>query len=136
LGHPLLIAEGLLGAKAEHGALGTYALGVLLHFFVALPAASVYCAASRVLPFMTEYPLVCGLYLGVTVKLLMHLIVLPLSALHATDPLPTHDLVAGLFQKMIVVGLPISYSVRRFAKSTTNRTWIANKARGMREDIQ
>jgi hypothetical protein len=58
---PLQIAEGLVGAKAQHGGAAMYALGVFLHFFIAFSAASVYYAASRKLPFMTEYPLVCGL---------------------------------------------------------------------------
>jgi len=113
---PLFIAAGLLGPQAEHGGIGTYILGVLLHFMIAFSAATVYYAASRRLPFLTEYPLICGLYFGATVKLVMHLIVLPLSALHAREPFPLHSLLIGLLQKMIVVGLPISFSVRRFAR--------------------
>lgn len=113
---PLQIAAGLLGAKADNGGVGTYVLGILLHFFIAFSAATTYYAASRRLPFMTQYPLICGLYFGATVKLVMHLIVLPLSALHAKAPFPLHDLAWGLLQKMVVVGLPIAYSVRRFAK--------------------
>ena len=113
---PLTIAEGLLGPEAEHGGVGTYVLGVFLHFFIALSAAAVYYAASRRLSFLAEHPLVCGLYFGATVKLVMHLIVFPLCAFHETSPLPVHDLLVGLLQKMVVVGLPISYSVRRFSK--------------------
>jgi hypothetical protein len=113
---PLTIAEGLIGARAEHGGVGTYVLGVFLHFFIAFTAAAVYYAASCRLTFLKEHPLVCGLYFGATVKLVMHLIVFPLCAFHATDPLPVHDLLVGLFQKMVVVGLPISFSVRRFSK--------------------
>jgi hypothetical protein len=33
---PLLIAGGLLGKSAFHGGAGTYALGIFLHFFIAL----------------------------------------------------------------------------------------------------
>ena len=113
---PLTIAEGLIGAKAEHGGVGTYVLGVFLHFFIAFTAAAVYYAASRRLSFLKEHPLVCGLYFGATVKLVMHLIVFPLCAFHETSPLPLHDLLVGLIQKMVVVGLPISFSVRRFSK--------------------
>jgi hypothetical protein len=113
---PLLIAGGLLGSKADHGGVGTYVLGVFLHFFIAFSAATVYYAASRRLPFMTQHPLLCGLYFGATVMLVMQLIVLPLSAFHATDLSSVHDFLWGLLQKMIIVGLPISYSVRRFAK--------------------
>jgi hypothetical protein len=48
---PLLIAGGLLGRQAAHGGIATYVLGVLLHFFIAFSAASVYYAASRKLFF-------------------------------------------------------------------------------------
>ena len=113
---PLSIAGGLLGPKAEHGGVGTYVLGVFLHFFIAFTAAAVYYAASRRLSFLKQHPLVCGLYFGATVMLVMHLIVFPLCAFHETSPLPIHDLIHGLLQHMVFVGLPIAYSVRRFAK--------------------
>jgi hypothetical protein len=113
---PLAIAGGLLGRQAFHGGIGTYILGVFLHFFIALSAAAVYYAASRRLVFLTEYPLVCGLFFGAAVEEVMNLIVLPLSALHARGPYKLHDLILGLLVHMVVVGLPISFSVRRFAK--------------------
>ena len=115
-GVPLTIAEGLLGPKAEHGGVGTYVLGVFLHFFIAFTAAAVYYAASRRLSFLKQHPLVCGLYFGATVDLVMLLIVFPLCAFHEASPLPIHDLLLGLLQKMVLVGLPISFSVRRFAR--------------------
>jgi hypothetical protein len=113
---PLSIAGGLLGRKAFDGGIATYVLGVLLHFFIALSAAAVYYAASRRLGFLKEHPLVCGLFFGAAVELVMRLIVLPLSALHARGPYERHDLIQGLLVHMAVVGLPISFSVRRFAK--------------------
>jgi len=113
---PLAIAAGLLGPQAFKGGSGTYVLGVLLHFFIACSAATVYYAASRRLPFLREYPLVCGLFFGAAVEDVMNLVVLPLSALHAKGPYTLHDLILGLLVHMFVIGLPISYSVRRFAK--------------------
>ena len=113
---PLVIAGGLLGLEAVRGGVGTYVLGVLLHFFIACSAAAVYYAASRRLRFMTEHPLVCGLFFGAAVEEVMNLVVLPLSALHAKGPYTLHDLILGLLVHMVVIGLPISYSVRRFAK--------------------
>jgi hypothetical protein len=113
---PLSIAGGLLGPKASQGGVGTYILGVLLHFFIACSAAAIYYAASRRLDFMVEHPLVCGLFFGMAVENVMNLIVLPLSALHAKGPYQLHDLILGLIVHAIVIGLPISYSVRRFAK--------------------
>jgi hypothetical protein len=113
---PLAIAAGLLGQQGFQGGIVTYILGVLLHFFIALSAATIYYAASRSLGFLTEHPLVCGLFFGMAVDLVMNLVVLPLSALHARGPYKLHDLILGLLLHMVVIGLPISFSVRRFAK--------------------
>jgi hypothetical protein len=113
---PLVIAAGLLGRGAFQGGVGTYVLGVVLHFFIACSAAAVYYMASRRLSFMMEHPLVCGLFFGAAVQEVMNLVVLPLSALHARGPYKLHDLILGLLVHMVVVGLPISFSVRRFAK--------------------
>jgi len=114
---PLFIAAGLLGPKAEHGGVGTYILGVALHFFIACSAAAIYYAASRRLIFLIEHPLVCGLFFGGAVEEVMNLVVLPLSALHARGPYELRDLIQGLAVHMVVVGLPIAYSIRRFANS-------------------
>ena len=113
---PLAIAAGLLGRQAFHGGAGTYILGVFLHFFIAFSAAAVYYGASRRLGFLTEHPLVCGLFFGGAVQEVMNLVVLPLSALHARGPYKLHDLILGLVVHMVVIGLPISFSVRRFAR--------------------
>ena len=113
---PLVIAAGLLGRQAFHGGVGTYILGVCLHFFIACSATAIYYAASRKLRFLLQHPLVCGLFYGIAVELVMSYIVLPLSALHARGPYKLHDVLLGLAVHMVVVGLPIALSVRRFAK--------------------
>ena len=113
---PLVIAGGLLGKQAFHGGAGTYILGVLLHFFIACSVAAIYYGASRKLAFLIEHPLVCGLFYGAAVQEVMNLIVLPLSALHSRGPYELHDLLLGLGVHMVVIGLPVSFSVRRFAR--------------------
>ena len=45
---PLVIAAGLLGRRALQGGAATYALGVLLHFFIAFSVAAVYYGASQI----------------------------------------------------------------------------------------
>ena len=112
---PLVISAGLLGRGALHGGFGTYVLGVLLHFFIACSAAATYYAASRRLHFLIEHPLVCGLFFGAAVQEVMNLVVLPLSALHSRGPYKHDDLILGLLVHMVVIGLPISFSARRFA---------------------
>lgn len=113
---PLAVAAGLLGPSAFNGGAGTYILGVFLHFFIACSFAAFYYAASRRLGFLREHPLVCGLFYGAAVQEVMNLIVLPLSALHARGPYQLRALLLGLGVKMITIGLPISFSVRKFAK--------------------
>ena len=113
---PLAIAGGLLGPQAFRGDLAVYILGVFLHFLIACTAAAVYYGASRRLRFLTQQALVCGLFFGIAVELTMSFIVLPLSALHATGPYQYRDLVQGLLVHMVLVGLPISFSVRRFGQ--------------------
>jgi hypothetical protein len=115
-GVPRVIAGGLLGPGAFHGGVGTYALGIALHFFIATSAAAVYYAASRKLAFLKEHALVCGLFYGIAVFLTMNLVVLPLSALHVRGPFQLAGLIQGLLVHMFFIGLPISLSVRRFIK--------------------
>jgi hypothetical protein len=118
---PLYIAAGLLGSAAIQGGAGTYVLGVLLHFFIACSWATVYYLASRKLPFLIEYPLICGLNFGAWVLLFMTLVVLPLSAFHYADTLTPRILLEGLARKMLLIGLPIAYSVRYFAPARAPR---------------
>jgi len=113
---PRVIAAGLLGRQAFPGGAGPYVLGVVLHFFIATSAAGVYYAASRRLGFLKEHPIVCGLFFGIAVFLVMNLIVLPLSALHSTGPYQLAGLIQGLLVHMILIGLPISFSVRHFSR--------------------
>jgi hypothetical protein len=113
---PLVIAAGLLGRQAIHGGAGTYVLGVILHYFIAGSAASIYYAASYKWTFLRENWVLCGLFFGAAVEEVMNLVVLPLSALHERGPYELHDLILGLVVHIIVIGLPIAYSVRRFAR--------------------
>ena len=89
-------------------------LGLFLHFFIATSVATIYYVASRRLKFLAEHWIVCGLFYGAAVDQVMALIVLPLSALHAAGPYKLHDLLLGIIVHSVVIGLPISFSVRRF----------------------
>jgi hypothetical protein len=111
---PLAIAGGLLGKQAFTGGAGTYVLGVALHFFIALSAAAIYYGASLKLTYLRESWVVCGLFFGAAVEEVMRLVVLPLSALHAKGPYELKDLLLGLRVHMVVIGLPVAWSARRF----------------------
>ncbi|HTB98931.1 MAG TPA: hypothetical protein VK716_18120 [Terracidiphilus sp.] len=113
---PLTVAAGLLGASAVSGGAFTWILGVLLHFTIAFGAATVYCLASRRLPFLASNWLVCGMFFGIAVHLVMNLVVLPLCAFHYMGPYEYRGLVQGLLVHMILIGLPISFSLHRFSR--------------------
>jgi hypothetical protein len=115
-GVPRAIAGGLLGPSAFEGGAGVWILGAALHFFITIAAAAVYFVASLRLPFLRTHPLVCGLFFGIAVFLVMTLIVLPLSALNSAGPFRLEELIQGLLVHMFLVGLPISYSVRYLCK--------------------
>lgn len=112
---PHVIAAGLLGASAFNGGAATNVLGVFLQFFIATSASAVFYFASRKLLFMLEHWIVCGIFFGIAVYLVMTLIVVPLSALRLHGPFTYEDLVTGLSVHIFLIGLPIAFSVRRFS---------------------
>jgi len=116
-GVPRAIASGLLGARAFEGGTAVWILGVFLQFFIAVSAAAIYCLSSRKLRFLRDHFLVCGLFYGVAIYLVMNLIVLPLSAVpFKVGPFTVAAMRQGLLVHMLIIGLPISFSLRRFSK--------------------
>jgi hypothetical protein len=115
-GIPKVIAGGLLGVGAIKGGAGMWILGLALHFFIATSVAAIYYGASRKLPFLLEYPFICGLFYGMAVEAVMSYIVLPLSALHSRGPYELTDILSGFGMHMLVIGLPIAYLIRRFSR--------------------
>ena len=106
------IAAGLLGPDAHQGGVGTAALGLALHFLIAMGAAAAFYTASRKLTVLVRRPWVSGPLYGVSVWLFMNLIVLPLSA---TPPksFPAPTWIPILVAHVVCVGLPIALTVRR-----------------------
>jgi hypothetical protein len=111
------IASGLLGRSSFDGGFATAGLGLAIHFFIALVAASVFYAASRKIDFLTRQPIVAGLLYGIAVYLVMYWIVIRLVFPNA-HPSLSRDVTAVLVH-MILIGLPISLIVNRFSKKQT-----------------
>ncbi len=93
---PKFIAAGLIGRQAISGGDPAWTLGVLLHFLIAFSTAAVYCVSSRRLEFLKEHFLVCGMFYGVAIFLVMNLVVLPLCAFARDRPLSASRPGAGL----------------------------------------
>jgi len=111
------IASGLLGAKALTGGAGVWLLGLALHYFIAISAAAIYCYSSRKLGFLREHFIVCGVFYGIAIYLVMNLVVVPLSAFpFPVGPFTVRALYQGLLIHMIFIGLPIAASLRFLSK--------------------
>jgi uncharacterized membrane protein YagU involved in acid resistance len=111
-----VIAGGLLGMSSFQRGLATAALGAFFHFLIAFSAAAVFYAASRKWTLLTKHSILSGLLYGVVVYSFMNLVVLPLSAYHATiTHRPTITIARDVAVIMIMVGLPISLVVRKYS---------------------
>lgn len=113
--NPHIIAAGLIGLQASrNGGAATWILGVLLHFFIAFSIATLYCMASRKLTFLRDHWLVCGMFYGMGAYIVMTFVVLPLCAFHFAGPYQLRGILQGVLAHMIIIALPISYSLRKF----------------------
>jgi hypothetical protein len=114
---PQGIAAGLVGRQtAFTGGAATWILGVLLHYTIAFGAAAIYCLSSLRLSFLKQHFIVCGLFFGIAIHLVMNLVILPISAMHAMGPYQYRGLTEGLLVHMFLIGLPIAFSLNRFSK--------------------
>ena len=109
------IAFALLGPSSFQGGAATVALGVAIHYSVALTAAAVYFAASRALPILLARALPFGILYGVCVHLVMQFVVLPMTAI-GRRPFNPRGFLIGLAIHMVIVGPSIALSLRRFPR--------------------
>jgi hypothetical protein len=106
------VTSGVLGREAFRRGPEVAALGLLLHFIIALGWAALYYLASRRLPVLVRRPVLSGVLYGVLVFWLMRLVVVPLSA---APKFPGSSSLLGLAVPIgihiLFVGLPISLAV-------------------------
>jgi uncharacterized membrane protein YagU involved in acid resistance len=110
------IASGLLGRGAFDGGVATAALGVALHFVIALGAATVYAAIVRALPALHRRPIVAGMVFGAGIYATMHLLVLPLSAVPALTHRP-FPMACDLACHMLLIGPSIAVAAAAFRRT-------------------
>jgi hypothetical protein len=107
------IASGLLGRAAFTQGHRSALLGVVLHFFIAFTAATVYLLTSRRLP-LSRHPLLYGALYGVAVYVVMNYIVLPLSKVVPKPHFSSIAFVNGVAALIFCVGIPVAFISRRF----------------------
>jgi ABC-type transport system involved in multi-copper enzyme maturation permease subunit len=108
------IATGLLGASAFREGWRTIGLGIGLQFLIAIGAAAVFYVAALVAPSLLRRPAIGGPAFGIVVYVVMHYVVVPLSAVtKRTVPVSTAEFVDQILSHMLFVGLPIALMARR-----------------------
>lgn len=113
------IASGLIGKKSFQSGPASVALGVVLHYVIALTWTGIFCAASRTLAILNRRPVVSGLIYGGGVYLFMNLIVLPLSRVpHLRNTMTAANRINGVLAVMLFIGLTVSLLVHRSSTQT------------------
>ena len=105
------VAAGLLGKASFTGGWPTALLGLGLHFFIATSMSLSYFLVARRWPLLREHPLACGAGYGLVLYVLMHFVVVPLSAASggSKDPLWVALSVAV---HMLFIGIPMALFTR------------------------
>jgi hypothetical protein len=115
------VAAGVLGGKAAAaGGVQTAALGLALHFFIALTVALVYYTAARYAEALWRRPWTFGSLYGVAVFGVMHYIVVPLSAAGGGG-VPAFDLLwdgLSLVVHALGIGVPVALAARAALRRT------------------
>ncbi len=107
------VASGLLGKASFDGGWATAALGLALHYAIAIVAAALFFAVARRRAWLRDEPVSAGLAYGIAIYAVMNFVVLPLSAYPFTMAFPLLRTATGLLVHMVGVGLPISLITRR-----------------------
>ncbi|HEY6447553.1 MAG TPA: hypothetical protein VIY53_13915 [Acidobacteriaceae bacterium] len=110
------IASGLTGPWAFHAGWASVALGVAIHYAIALTWTAVYATAALRWRLLVERPVICGLIYGGIVYLAMNLVVLPLTRVpHAHAAMTVASRVSGVLALLFCIGVTVALLVRRDA---------------------
>ncbi len=109
------IASGVLGAASFEAGTFAVALGLLLHFTIALGACATYFLLARLWPGIHRRWFLAGPLFGIGVYFFMQLVVLPLSRIPWKPAFTASGVALGLLAHTLCDGLPIAWAARRSA---------------------
>jgi uncharacterized membrane protein YagU involved in acid resistance len=110
------IASGLIDGRSFTMGAASVALGVCIHFTIAMTWTVVFYLLSRKLLILTRQAAICGIVYGGMVYIIMNFVVLPLTRVpHRHAAITVASRVSGVLALLFCIGLTISLLVRRFA---------------------
>lgn len=110
------VASGLLGEDAFAGGKATAALGLFLHFFIAVGMAAAYWLACLRWPALVRRPVIAGIAFGIAAWLAMEHIVVPLSRAQP-PPFILPWVIDSVLAHVVLIGLLLAFVAR----------WSANR---------
>lgn len=107
------VASGLLGKASFEGGWGTAALGLGLHFFIALSMSVVYYFVAVRWRLLRERAILCGAGYGALLYGIMNYVVIPLSAVPQSGSKNPLWVGLSIVVHMFLIGVPIAVFSRR-----------------------
>jgi len=106
------VAAGELGRATCDGGASTAALGLALHFFIAISMAVAYYLVARRWPLLWRQPWLCGAVYGLFLYGFMNYVVVPLSRAGAGSK-DVLWVTLSVIVHMVLVGIPCAVFARR-----------------------
>lgn len=108
------IASGLIGTKSFSAGMASVALGIAIHYSIAMIWTALFYVASRRVSVLIRRPVICGLLYGGLVYVIMTFLVLPLTRVpHATKAATLAARINAIAALLFCIGLTISLLARR-----------------------
>lgn len=110
------IASGLVDGKSFTMGGASVALGIAIHYGIAMTWTVVFYLLSRKAIILTRQAAICGIVYGGAVYVIMNFVVLPMTRVpHARAAMTVASRVSGVSALLFCIGLTIALLVRRFA---------------------
>ncbi len=106
------IARGWFGAAVKTMPPIVDVIGIASHYGILLIAAAIFVLTSLRFPILRRRAWITGPLFGICIYLVMHFVILPLSAVHAVNNPKGLQLVEEVCGHMFVIGLPIALWAR------------------------
>ncbi|MGC1105984.1 MAG: hypothetical protein WA876_05560 [Candidatus Acidiferrales bacterium] len=110
------IASGLIDGRSFTMGAASVALGVAIHYAIAMTWTVVFYVASRKMMILTRRAAICGIVYGGVVYVIMNFVVLPLTRVpHSAKAATLASRISGVLALLFCIGLAIALLVRKFA---------------------
>ena len=110
------IASGLIDGRSFTMGSESVALGIAVHYAIAMTWTVIFYLFSRKLIVLTRHAIISGIVYGGVVYVIMNFVVLPLTRVpHAAKAATLASRISGILALLFCIGLAISLLVRKFA---------------------